>query len=116
MRRFVYHNNTDPNPAITDPHTAPEYYNYLRGIWKDNTKMVYGGTAHVSDPKAVGPECDFMFPGDTDPCNWGALEEYLQMMAIIRMENTGLKRRKIINLATAASCNLQGLLLLNPAL
>jgi len=71
MRRFVYHNNTDPNPAITDPHTAPEYYNYLRGIWKDNTKMVYGGTAHVSDPKAVGPECDFMFPGDTDPCNWG---------------------------------------------
>jgi hypothetical protein len=24
MRRFVYHNNTDPNPAITDPHTAPK--------------------------------------------------------------------------------------------
>jgi len=33
--------------------------------------MLYGGTAHTNDPKAVGPECDFMFPGDTDPCNWG---------------------------------------------
>jgi hypothetical protein len=71
MRRFVYHNNTSPNPATTDPDFAPEYYNYLRGIWKDNTKMVYGGTAHVSDANAVGPETNFMFPGDTDPCNWG---------------------------------------------
>ncbi len=71
MRRFVYHNNTSANPNTTDPQTAPEYYNYLRGIWKDNTKMLYGGTAHTNDPKAVGPECDFMFPGDTDPCNWG---------------------------------------------
>lgn len=71
MRRYVYHNNTSANQATTDPATAPEYYNYLRGIWKDNTKMEYGGTAHISDPKAVGPTTDFMFPGDTDPCNWG---------------------------------------------
>lgn len=71
MRRFVYHNNTSSNPATTDPRFAPEYYNYLRGIWKDNTKMLYGGTAHVNDPNAVGPETDFMFPGDSDPCNWG---------------------------------------------
>lgn len=71
MRRYVYHNNTSPNPATTDPSLAPEYYNYLRGIWKDNTKMSYGGTAHVSDANAVGPDCDFMFPSDTDPCNWG---------------------------------------------
>jgi hypothetical protein len=71
MRRYVYHNNTSSNPNTTDPRYAPEYYNYLRGIWKDNTKMLYGGTAHVNDANAVGPECDFMFPGDTDPCNWG---------------------------------------------
>jgi hypothetical protein len=25
----------------------------------------------LTDANAVGPECDFMFPGDTDPCNWG---------------------------------------------
>jgi hypothetical protein len=71
MRRFVYHNNTSSNPATTDPGTAPEYYNFLRGIWKDNSLMYYGGTAHSSDPAAVGPICEFMFPGDSDPCNWG---------------------------------------------
>jgi hypothetical protein len=35
--------------------------------------MYYGGTAHNSDPAAVGPVCEFMFPGDSDPCNWGTL-------------------------------------------
>lgn len=71
MRRFVYHNNTSPNSATTDPQNASEYYNFLRGIWKDNSLMYYGGTAHNSDPAAVGPICEFMFPGDSDPCNWG---------------------------------------------
>jgi hypothetical protein len=68
MRRFVYHNNTGPAYS-TDPQVAPEYYNFLRGIWKDNTKMLYGGNAHISSG-AVGPETDFMFPGDSDPWNW----------------------------------------------
>jgi len=68
MRRFVYHNNA--NGPQGDPDIAPEYYNYLRGIWRDNTRMLYGGNAHFNSG-AVGPECDFMFPGDSDPCNWG---------------------------------------------
>ncbi len=68
MRRFVYHNNS-PGPQ-GDPSIAPEYYNYLRGIWKDNSRMLYGGNAHINSG-AVGPECDFMFPGNSDPCNWG---------------------------------------------
>ena len=68
MRRFVYHNNGGPN-YMSDPGVAPEYYNLLRGIWKDNTKMLYGGNAHVSSG-AVGPQTDFMFPGDSDPWNW----------------------------------------------
>jgi len=72
MRRFVYHNNSNSGvPSyMTDPEIAPEYYNFLRGIWKDGTKMMYGGNAHKSSG-AYGPECDFMFPGDTDPCDWG---------------------------------------------
>jgi hypothetical protein len=69
MRRFVYHNNGGAQ-YMTDPDEAPKYYNFLRGIWNDNTKMLYGGNAHVSSG-ALGPECDFMFPGDSDPCNWG---------------------------------------------
>ncbi len=70
MRRFVYHNNGG-NPAQSDPEIAPQYYNLLRGIWKDGTKMYYGGTAYITGQGTVGPECDFMFPGDSDPCNWG---------------------------------------------
>ncbi len=72
MRRFVYHNNSNagvPN-YMTDPSYAPEYYLFLRGIWKDNTKMAYGGNANRA-AGAYGPDCDFMFPGDTDPCDWG---------------------------------------------
>ena len=71
MRRFVYHNNTDPIADKTDPDNAPEYYNFLRGIWKNNQRMLYGGNAYNEAGGAVGPECDFMFPCDTDPCNWG---------------------------------------------
>lgn len=71
MRRFVYHNNTGTvAPYMTDPELAVEYYNFLRGYWKDNTRMLYGGNAHYSSG-AYGPECDFMFPDETDPCDWG---------------------------------------------
>ncbi len=69
MRRFIYHNNS--GGPLGDPQIAPQYYNYLRSIWKDGTKMLYGGTGHYSGAGTVGPACDFMFPGDTDPCNWG---------------------------------------------
>lgn len=69
MRRFVYHNNSSGNQG--DPQIAAHYYNYLKGVWKDGTPMLYGGTAHYSGSGTVGPECEFMFPFDTDPCNWG---------------------------------------------
>lgn len=69
MRRFVYHNNYGGLSACQDPDVAFEYYYLLQGIWKDGTKMRYGSNAHVS--QTSGPECDFMFPGLSDPCNWG---------------------------------------------
>lgn len=68
MRRFVYHNNS--GGVQGDPQIAAEYYNYLRGFWRDNSRMLYGGNAHLTSG-ALGPVCDFMFPGDSDPCNWG---------------------------------------------
>lgn len=70
MRRFVYHDNTD-NPINGDPKEAAEYYLLLRGIWKNGSKMEYGGTAVPGAAGTVGPACDFMFPFDSDPCNWG---------------------------------------------
>lgn len=73
MRRFLYYNNLGiGNVNQTDPIIATDYYNYLRGIWKDGTKFVYGGTGHISSAGAdPSIPCDFMFPGDSDPLGWG---------------------------------------------
>ncbi len=73
MRRFVYHSR-EGDAYQTDPDYAIEYYNYLKGIWKDGQKMIYGANAHPANG-AYGPVADFMFPGETDPCNWGVGEK-----------------------------------------
>jgi len=66
MRRFVYHNNDGSDKG--DPSIAIHYYNMLRGIWKNNQRMTYGGDG-FEFPNNV--QCDFMFPKGTDYCNWG---------------------------------------------
>lgn len=70
MCHFVYFNGLGGFWGMTAPGEAQEYYNFLRGIWKDGERMKYWGNAH---PMAGGngPECRFMFPGDSDPCMWG---------------------------------------------
>ncbi len=68
MRRFVYHNNQSNIEDMTDPKRAPEYYLLLTGRWKNGQAMAYGGNAYNT---SYGPETDFMFPGDSDPCFWG---------------------------------------------
>lgn len=69
---FIYINNSNSGvPAyMTDPLYAPEYYNTLRGIWKDGTHLIYGGNGHPSTG-GYGPACNFMFPGSSDPLYWG---------------------------------------------
>lgn len=69
MRRFVYHDNAQG--VNGDPDKASEYYNYLRGIWKNGEKMHFGGNAVPGNPGVTDVACDFMFPYDSDPCNWG---------------------------------------------
>lgn len=72
LNKFVYFNNSGQGaPAYsTDPVNAADYYNYIRGMWKDSTQMLYGGNAHIG-AGAYGPACNFMFPGISDTCNWG---------------------------------------------
>lgn len=62
MSKFVYYNN---NTDVTngEPDIASDFYNYLRGVWKDGSLMTYGGDG----TNQTNPTCDFMFPGDTDP-------------------------------------------------
>ena len=53
-----------------DPIYAEEFYNNMRGYWRDGTQMQYGGKGHPT-MGSVGPACNYMFPGDSDPFNWG---------------------------------------------
>ncbi len=72
MQYFMYFYNGG-NPAQTDPYLAPDYYNYMHGTWKDHTHMIYGGAGYPVDWDTIGlgPDCNFMFPGNSDTCNWG---------------------------------------------
>ncbi len=70
MRRFVYY-NIGTNPINGDPDNASDYYNYMRGIWRNGSIMLYGGTGVADSPGATEIEADYMFPSDTDPFNWG---------------------------------------------
>ena len=55
---------------MSDPEVAEQYYQAFRGYWKDGIRVRYGGNGYNGDD-VVGPECDFMYPGDSDPCNYG---------------------------------------------
>lgn len=66
MRKFLYHDNN--NSPTGDPGTAIEYYRYMTGFWKNGERMTYGGTGQDGTTTI---EADYMFPGDTDPFNWG---------------------------------------------
>ena len=64
---FIYRNNY---AAGGEPDYPPDCYNFLRGIWKNGNHMQYGGNG-FGGANMVGPECNFVYPGDSDPCNFG---------------------------------------------
>ncbi|MCX6306085.1 MAG: T9SS type A sorting domain-containing protein [Bacteroidetes bacterium] len=72
LQRFLYINNSNSGvPSyMQDPNYAPEYYQLLCGKWKNGTTMVYGGNGSPT-AGGYGPECRFMFPGESDTLNWG---------------------------------------------
>ncbi len=72
MQRFIKTNNANSGvPAyMQDPAYALDYYLCLQGRWNDSTRMFYGGNGHAGFG-GYGPECNFMFPGLSDLCDWG---------------------------------------------
>jgi hypothetical protein len=76
MTGFGYYNYVIGSNCIADPQTASEYYSMLSSHWKDNSNYTYGGTGHISNPGSVGSECKFVFPGASDPLNWGTSCQY----------------------------------------
>lgn len=75
MRRFIYYTNPLPCnscPSCSDPESCIEYYNFLRGIWKDGSVMVYGGNGYPGTQGSTNIPAAFMFPGASDTvCWWG---------------------------------------------
>lgn len=70
MRKFVFY--TIGGGPTGDVQTSQDYYNYLRGVWKDNRPFIYGGDAYqASTGGNENTRADFMFPGETDPLGFG---------------------------------------------
>ncbi|OYT15076.1 MAG: hypothetical protein B7C24_14975 [Bacteroidetes bacterium 4572_77] len=67
---FMYF-SFNPFQAMSTPKYADEFYNYMSGNWLDETPLVYGGNGHpVYGGDSLFPT-RFLYPGDSDPCNWG---------------------------------------------
>lgn len=91
MRRYVYHNNAQGVQG--DPQTGADHYNYMRGIWRDNTLMVYGGNGHINNCTSCEP-AHFMFPGDSDQDdNWGTNGSAVAPWTEVDAGNTPADRR-----------------------
>ncbi len=69
MTSFLYYTNCNSGISC-DPQIASEYYNFMKAKWKDNSSVFYGGNGVIAYG-ALGPECKFMLPNDSDTCNWG---------------------------------------------
>ncbi len=74
MSGFVYYNGAGfGNSATIYPNGAPDFYNYLRSYWLDNTPMCYGGTGHQSGGGDPAIPTRYLYPGSptSDLCGWG---------------------------------------------
>ncbi len=69
MTGFMYFDNT--SSALGDPDYADEYYLLMQSYWRSGQHLLYGGNGYPGLPGTVGPECNYMFPGDSDPDNIG---------------------------------------------
>ena len=74
MKRFVYYDGQLPQNSFGDPQTAIQYYNYMRGLWRDGTRFVYGASGNISSSGALADvNTDYCFPGDEVGFKWTVL-------------------------------------------
>ncbi len=64
LARSIYY--TGDFTVQGNPSTPSGFYSYLRGHWKDDTPMTYGGNAYGG-----ADICHFLWPGNSDPYGWG---------------------------------------------
>ncbi|MCK5766531.1 MAG: hypothetical protein KAH26_11125, partial [Bacteroidales bacterium] len=68
LTRFTYFNGGAGSQG--DPSIHEQYYKFMKGLWKNDSAVSFGGNGGYYNG-AVGPYCRYMWPGDTDPYNWG---------------------------------------------
>jgi len=66
---FISFNDTG-NIACTEPQNADDYLNYLHLNWKDSKHLRYWDYGY-HDSIITNPNCNFMYPDQSDPCYWG---------------------------------------------
>lgn len=68
----AYNNNFGSAPvATTNPDGAEDFYNYMRGVWKDGTPIQYGGDGYQEGTETV----THMFPSNPADNSSGAWSE-----------------------------------------
>ncbi|MFT7155579.1 MAG: hypothetical protein ACI8Q1_000581 [Parvicella sp.] len=68
MKRFTYYTRPDLSPTWgQDPASGVpiQFYNYMKGLWLDNTVFTYGGNGHAGTVTT-----NYVFTGDSDPLFW----------------------------------------------
>jgi hypothetical protein len=65
MSSFMgYANNADPYTG--NPLQSPQYYNYMRGVWRNGSPVKYGGDGVTGTLNTT-----YAFPGSSDPIGYG---------------------------------------------
>ena len=92
LRRTIYYNNNS-NSINGTPISSQDYFNYLRGIWKNGQQLSYSGdgTAIDSIPSR------FVYPGESDPLMWGTQGEVVQSWSELNAGNLPGDRRMIMS-------------------
>jgi len=62
----MYQQNSQGPSATQGPQISMEYYNFMRGIWRDNSEQIFGGLGY--NPVAIDPVMAlYTLPGESDP-------------------------------------------------
>lgn len=68
MGHFLYYDNSS-SQINGEPEKCSDYYSYMSGYWKNGQHVLYGGNGISSGTTDL--ECNYMFPGDSDPQHIG---------------------------------------------